>query len=136
MNAPEDNYIIYVDDDEDDRLLMLELFKCLEPVIKLIVLESARALLELLKSIGNASLPCLIVADYNMPVVSGIDLIAILKNDERYARIPVVLFTTSRPGKKEYNRCDSVPVELKPRTFKEWQHMVLKLVQHSNLCKT
>ncbi len=40
--------------------------------------------------------PGIILLDLNMPVMNGIELLKILKNDDRLKRIPVIVLTTSR----------------------------------------
>jgi CheY-like chemotaxis protein len=49
-------------------------------------------------------LPGLILLDVNMPRMNGIDLLRILKADERFKRLPVVMLTTSR---EERDRLES-----------------------------
>ena len=45
------------------------------------------------------SLPGIILLDLNMPRMNGIDFLKILKADDRFRRIPVVVLTTSKEDK-------------------------------------
>jgi CheY-like chemotaxis protein len=49
-------------------------------------------------------LPGIILLDLNMPRMNGIDFLKLLKADERFRRIPVVVLTTS---KEEKDRLES-----------------------------
>ncbi len=45
---------------------------------------------------NNDELPGLILLDLNMPVMSGIEFLEIIKENESYKKIPVVVLTTSK----------------------------------------
>ena len=71
--------------------------------------------------IAQSSLPDLILMDVMMPVMNGIDAIAILKSDERTRQIPVIALTSfALPDEKKRifeAGCDSYllkPVRIKP----------------------
>ncbi len=85
--------ILVVDDHDDTRMLMrtrLEMdgYSVLEA-------ENGKAALELLTAAG-APEPCIIVLDLEMPVMTGSELLAILKGDHRLAKIPVVVVSGSQ----------------------------------------
>lgn len=87
--------IIIVEDDEEDRMLLTEAFVP-KGFKEFLVLSSGPELLSYLDSLDDETyLPHLIITDLNMPIVSGFDLLKLIKSNPRYQRIEVIVFTTS-----------------------------------------
>ena len=86
--------LVFVDDDEDDRTLIREGLSSLQ-IDHATVLESGAALLTFLHKLGNDALPEAIILDLNMPKISGLDMLRILKSMEEYQTIPVYILTTA-----------------------------------------
>ncbi len=84
--------VLLVEDSEADIEFTVEAFELNFPDIKLVVCETAEAALDSLES--NRA-PHLILLDLNLPGLSGLELLAILKASDRYQGIPVVILTTS-----------------------------------------
>ncbi|GAC1426286.1 MAG: response regulator [Flavisolibacter sp.] len=93
-------YVMYVDDDQDDRELLEETFENFNDY-QLKTFPNGFELLDALKNKDSRNTPCLIVLDINMPKMSGIEVLNILKTNESLKKIPVVMFTT---GAMPYNR--------------------------------
>jgi len=92
----ENFYFVVVDDDKDDLELIKDIYEELQLSHYVKTYTSADDLLEYLYGkTKNDELPSLIVLDYNMPKVSGIDLLQILKKDIRFESIPVVFYSTT-----------------------------------------
>lgn len=85
--------ILVVDDDEDDRLLIQLAFEKAN-FLDLGLFANANSVLEYLQS-NSASLPKLIVSDYNMPRLSGLDLLRKIKGDNQLKHIEVIILSTS-----------------------------------------
>lgn len=100
INMAELKYLAYVDDDEDDRELLSELFKAFSDY-KLHTYANGYDLLDWLESSNDKDFPCLIILDINMPRLNGIDLLSLLKSHSSFCNIPVVLFST---GLIPYNK--------------------------------
>lgn len=86
---------------------------------EVVEVHNGRKVLDYLKFVKpKKDFPCLIVLDMNMPVLSGRETLAILKSEEDYQSIPVVVFTTSS---SEMDRmfCHRFGVEMltKPSSF-------------------
>ncbi|MGC4038651.1 MAG: response regulator [Chitinophagaceae bacterium] len=88
--------IFLADDDRDDWFITED---AMEQVTseKLIVFFADGELL--IKALAEAwqhnNLPCLIVLDLNMPRMNGTEVLAMIKSDNRFNKIPVVIYSTS-----------------------------------------
>jgi len=86
--------IVLVDDDGDDRLFFRDAVKKASRDISCITLEDGFALISYLKE--DEKQPDLIFLDINMPVMNGWECLSILKEDDAYRDIPVIMYSTSR----------------------------------------
>ena len=82
------------DDYEDTELLEVAIMK-IEPGVNLHKVKTGRAVLEYLTYQSDNDLPCLIILDYNMPELTGSEVLSIICNDQRYEDIPKVILSTS-----------------------------------------
>lgn len=86
--------IMLVDDSPTDVLLTREALRDAGLVNELVVADRGEDALEIL-SCGAAELPNLILLDLNLPGMSGLELLAQIKEDPELRAIPVVVLTTS-----------------------------------------
>lgn len=92
----EGKYILYAEDDLDDRLIFQNLLEQLSPELGSVIVDNGLRAVEYLKSIPeNASYPCFILLDINMPVMDGFGALKNIKQNKDWALIPVVMYTTS-----------------------------------------
>ena len=71
---------------------------------------------------GKTKLPDIILLDLNMPKISGIEFLAILKNDARLQHIPTIILTTS-DNNKDLIACYEIGVSgyiLKPLKYEDY----------------
>ena len=88
------DYILCVDDDEDDCLLLEEAIKKTGKKINLKFLRSGEKAIEFLKSaLEQSHLPKLMILDINMPKINGTELLSEIR-DTLNITVPVILFTT------------------------------------------
>lgn len=85
--------ILLAEDDSDDRILFREAVKTLHVNIDIIEAESGVQTIDILQQ--SEELPDVIVVDINMPLISGIDCVKIIREDVRLSEIPVVVMSTS-----------------------------------------
>ena len=91
---------------EDDQVDFLALKRCFEelnvpnPLVQAIDGEDA---MSYLKDPGNEN-PFLIILDINMPKLSGLELLNIIKYDRKFKKIPVIILSTSG-DKKDIEEC-------------------------------
>ncbi|MGW6869765.1 response regulator [Streptomyces sp. NPDC054901] len=94
MTAPARPYdVLLVEDDMADAMLIEEALSE-RGTRNLVQVTDGVAALEYLRD-PDSTRPDLIVLDLNMPRMNGRDLLQILKNDENFQTIPVVVLTTS-----------------------------------------
>jgi CheY-like chemotaxis protein len=92
MNAKK---VILVEDDPDDRELFLIFYSEREDISLLPPVGNGEELIAYLKEIDSEEqLPQLIVLDQNMPKMNGKQTLAVLQSDDRYSKIPAVIYST------------------------------------------
>lgn len=88
------DYILCVDDDEDDCLLLEEAIKKSGRDIRMKFLPSAEeAIAFLSRALNQFNLPKLIILDINMPRMNGTDLLSEIR-DTLNINIPAIILTT------------------------------------------
>lgn len=98
MQADKSIHILVIEDDEGDALLINEaLEECSTTTATTTVYDGTQAIDYLEKQNGfeQAKKPDLILLDLNMPRVTGHEFISIVKQDERFNTIPILVLTTS-----------------------------------------
>lgn len=95
MLAVSPKKILLAEDDRDDQKLFFDFLKHRTDIVLLPVADNGIILFDLLASIqDSAGLPDLIILDHNMPRRNGLQTLQLLKDTERYAHIPVVIYST------------------------------------------
>ena len=88
--------LVYIDDDEDDLLMVQQAFSTYQQSIEVRTFNSGKDGYSYLLSLEQrGSKPCLVLLDLNMPAMSGRELLPILRAIPFFEDVPVVLFTTS-----------------------------------------
>ena len=87
--------ILLADDDADDRMLFEEVFSDLpSDEYELQSVTNGEEVLSYLRSVDKDELPDLITLDQNMPLMSARDTLEVLKSEELFANIPVIIYST------------------------------------------
>ena len=86
--------VFLIDDDSDDREIFEEALLSLNIDIKY---EEAKNGAEAWEKLNSAAFnkPDLIYLDLNMPVMDGRQFLQLIKQDESFKNIPVIIYTTS-----------------------------------------
>lgn len=117
------SYFLYAEDDEDDIDIMKEMVNRQQLPNKLVCVNNGFDLLEHLQQVQQeAPYPCLIILDMRLPKLNGIETLELLRTDDLYRLIPVVIFS-SKLSEIEKERCRTLGAEvlLKPLTYTDWQ---------------
>ena len=102
MTYPDDPrpvHVLLVEDDEGDVLMTREAFEFYKVRNPLHVVSDGEQALQFVRRTGpyaDAPRPGLILLDVNLPRVSGLEVLAELKQDPELRPIPVVMLTTSQ----------------------------------------
>ena len=86
--------IFIVDDDPDDRQIILDAFLEKNPHIDYVFIENAETLLQSLYS-DESGYPAVILLDLNMPGMLGLQALKEIRNNKRFSQIPIIVLTTS-----------------------------------------
>lgn len=93
----EGKYVLYADDDHEDRDTLIEMLRDVSEDLKLVCIDNGLALIEYLDNIKPGELfPCFVLLDINMPVMNGLETLSFLKNHPVYGSLAVIIFTTSQ----------------------------------------
>lgn len=96
LKETRERYLLYADDDEDDKAILVEMMRRINPGIDVVTTENGVQTIKFLESIeDNQPLPCCIVLDMNMPIMNGTQTLETIKKNTLYKNIPVFLFSTS-----------------------------------------
>jgi len=93
--------VLYVEDEENDALFMQRAFGSNGMAGRLRVVGDGRAAIDYLSGSGQYSdrtkypLPALVLLDLNLPQIPGFQVLEWIKNNPDYARLPVVVFSSS-----------------------------------------
>jgi CheY-like chemotaxis protein len=123
--------ILWADDDPDDIAIMREVLQNLYCGHHVVEVYNGRQALDYLQQAQEEAgqLPCLIVLDMNMPVLSGRETLVALKQDPVFKEIPTVVFTTSKsPLDKAFCERHGTDMLTKPMTFESLKEAMKQLL--------
>jgi CheY-like chemotaxis protein len=104
--------ILMAEDDADDRMITQKALDQNRVANPLVTVENGEELLDYLHHRGKytgsdkAPRPCFILLDLNMPRMDGREALKVIKADENFRKIPIVVLTTSKAEEdilKSYN---------------------------------
>lgn len=132
MNQMPDNinFLLYADDDADDRMLLVETFYSIAPEVEVKTVSDGYATLEFLQT-QTPPLPRLLILDLNMPGMNGKEVIEHLRADEFLNKIPIVVFTTSASA-SDREACARYGVDLitKPLDLRDLELAASRLLKY------
>ena len=129
------NTILWADDDADDLMLMKEILLKNNRNFEIIEVRNGQEVMDYLeKAKEDYSFPSLIILDINMPIMDGKETLSRIKQSDEFARIPIVIFTTSNSElDKMYCRKYQVEMITKHPHYQSLEKAVLKLITY---CKS
>jgi len=86
--------VVLAEDDADDRIFFQNFLRDRKDLVILETVENGSELIEHFESIVDDMLPNLIILDQNMPKLTGIQTLSLLKKNKRYVHIPVLIYST------------------------------------------
>lgn len=124
--------IIVIDDDQEDQLIMNEVFRHLNYPNRVIFFSEGNTAVEYLNTTDER--PFIILSDINMPGMNGFEIRnKICENDRLSAKcIPYLFFTTSA-DKKAVAQAYDMSVQgffIKPATMSELESTLKKIIEY------
>ncbi len=86
--------VFLIDDDEDDRLFFGIGLNEFDPSIEILYDNDSEDALHRLSE-KMQPLPDIVFLDWNMPKLSGRQILGAIRANRRYSEVPVIIFTTS-----------------------------------------
>jgi CheY-like chemotaxis protein len=121
--------VLYADDDIDDYYFFDEILKKVKPGATCV---NARDGAEALKILGGlVFLPNIVFLDINMPAMDGKTCLKYIKNDSRFAGIPIVVYTTS-VDEKDRQQCLQLGAEqylIKPYAISDAEILITSALE-------
>jgi len=87
--------ILLVDDDKEDQFIFCDAMNHVDGAQPVHTETNGIEALRYLSSKDHQQLPCVILADLNMPKMTGSELLKQVKINKDFKHIPVVIYTTS-----------------------------------------
>jgi len=91
----ENTGIVIAEDDPEDMELIVDAILLAEPTARLHTFSDGFSAYEYLRTRPDNDLPSLIILDYNMPQLTGAQVLKNISAEKRYRRIPKVVLSTS-----------------------------------------
>jgi CheY-like chemotaxis protein len=87
--------VLIGEDDLDDQELFREIFSSIDTKLDLQFVSNGAGVISFIENCEEHRLPCLIILDYNMPELSGADILELLQKNNRCKDIPKIIWSTS-----------------------------------------
>ena len=117
--------ILLVEDDRVDAMTVRRAFKQVRIPNPLHHVENGEEALEFLKNEKNEK-PAIILLDLNMPKMNGIEFLQVIKNEQDFQTLPVIILTTSKEQKDRINsyKFGVAGYVVKPVDYQQFVEMV------------
>lgn len=131
MKQPPKKNIFIVDDDPDDRQIILEAFLENNSSIDYVFIETGDLLMDILQKANPGNLPSLILLDLNMPGLMGLHVLKKIRENKSFAHIPVIILTTSTFSQDEGSsyKLGANCFLRKPDTYNELQEIAASVLR-------
>jgi DNA-binding response OmpR family regulator len=123
--------LVLIDDDQDDLDFFIEGVSSLDSSIKCTTYTNSLSVQNLLVA-QELPAPDIFFLDLNMPLLNGKQLLQKIKELQKYADIPVIIYTTSssHEDKVETRRLGATHFITKPYTIKELTQRLKLILSH------
>jgi CheY-like chemotaxis protein len=88
-------YMVIAEDDEDDVSLLRSFLRDLPEAPELLVINKGDKVISFFENLPGNRLPLLILLDYNLPSVSGYEILIALADDKKLLTVPKIIWSTS-----------------------------------------
>jgi len=128
------NSILWADDDTDDLQMMREILDKYNRNFDIIEVGNGHEAIQYLEKQPDEHLPRLIILDINMPILDGKETLTLIKRNQRFVHIPVVIFTTSE-SELDKLFCKKMGAEMvsKPPSFGHFENAIVRILESHRL---
>lgn len=88
-------FIFLAEDDIDDQELLAEAFSQLDDSIAIKTVNNGKKAIRFLEELSPDHGPCLIILDYNLPELSGAEILEKLNQSKKFEEVTKVVWSTS-----------------------------------------
>jgi CheY-like chemotaxis protein len=124
-----EKYMLIAEDDEDDVALLRSFLQDVPDVPEIVVINKGDKVISFFENLPGDRLPLLVLLDYNLPSVSGYEILIALADDKKFLTLPKIIWSTSNSTHFE-NQCLSKGASayfVKPSNILGFQDLVQKL---------
>lgn len=121
--------VLFIEDDMIETMKLQRAISKFQSKHKIIEAKNGEEALDILKG-GN--LPEIILLDLNMPRMSGIEFLTILKSDDRLKYIPTIILTTSE-NRDDLLKCFEIGIAgyiIKPLKYEDYEIKLRKVFDY------
>ena len=129
MNMKSRAYLLYAEDDPDDVLFLRDMLQFSDKKHSLHAVGDGFEVIRFLQEIKPGDpYPSLIILDIHMPKLNGIEVLKLLKTDDLYRMIPVLVFSNNIDDEHiaTCRRLDTDLIE-KPLYYTNWAPVIRKM---------
>ena len=122
--------ILLIEDDAIELMKFKRVLNKLELNHKITEAENGKIALDILNA--KEIIPNIIILDFNMPKLNGIEFLEILKNDEQLRNIPAIVLTTSN-NYRDVLECYKIGIAgyiLKPLKYEDYLEQIKRTLQY------
>jgi CheY-like chemotaxis protein len=122
--------ILFIEDDQIETMKMHRTISKLETKHDIIEAKNGEEALEILYN--TSKLPDIILLDLNMPRMSGIEFLTILKKDENFKYLPTIILTTSQ-NRSDLLECYKIGISgyiVKPLKYGDYEDKIKKVLSY------
>ncbi|HJW15623.1 MAG TPA: response regulator [Flavisolibacter sp.] len=123
--------ILLADDDIEDVELLQEVILSKEPEVNVHSVSNGKQVMEYLASCTDEALPGLIILDYNMPELTGSEVLSQMAEQPRYKLIPKLILSTSNAyiHMQECIKNGATEYFVKPNSMRELEELTDKMLE-------
>jgi CheY-like chemotaxis protein len=128
--------ILLVEDDDVDKMTIERAFTDLKVKSQVVPTRDGKEALEYLRSKNNKR-PCFILLDWNMPRMNGAEFLTIIKADDRFKKIPVIIHSTSST-REDINKgfeLGAAGYMVKSQNYEKSMNIIRAIKQYWTLCE-
>lgn len=121
--------VLFIEDDMIETMKLHRAISNFESKHQIIEANNGEEGIEILK---QGDLPDIILLDLNMPRMSGIEFLEVLKNDERLKYLPTIILTTSE-NRADLLKCYETGIAgyiIKPLKYEDYEAKIKKVFDY------